>query len=62
MTKKEDNTCITCGMPLDEEDWYPTAPWVPQRLGGWPTCLCRKRGRLVEVLDDMGVEYTIEPA
>lgn len=60
MTEKDDNTCITCGKPLDRqldaEDGYPTAPWVPQRLGGWPTCRCRTRGKLAEVLDDMGVD------
>ncbi|SLG16758.1 hypothetical protein [Mycobacteroides abscessus] len=63
MTEKDDNTCGVCGNPLDAEGWYPTAPWVPKRLGGAgrPACV-EKRGRLAEVLDEMGVEYTIEPA
>ncbi|CPS25528.1 Uncharacterised protein [Mycobacteroides abscessus subsp. abscessus] len=62
MTKKEDNTCEVCGKPLDAEDWYPTAPWVPERLGGAgrPAC-AEKRGKLTEVLDEMGVEYSIAP-
>ncbi|SLD05524.1 Uncharacterised protein [Mycobacteroides abscessus subsp. abscessus] len=63
MNENDDNTCITCGKPLDAEDWYPTAPWVPKRMGGQTTCLCRDaRHKLIGVLDEMGVEYTIEPA
>ncbi|PVB11753.1 hypothetical protein [Mycobacteroides abscessus] len=69
MTKKEDNTCITCGKPFDQFDqfdaagWYPTAPWVPKRLGGaGRPGGAEVRGRhLVEVLDEMGVKYTIQP-
>lgn len=62
MNENKANTCITCGKPLDEEDWYPTAPWVPTRLGGAGRPACAdKRGKLVEVLDEMGVEYTIAP-
>ncbi|MBN7524305.1 hypothetical protein I3U46_08300 [Mycobacteroides abscessus subsp. massiliense] len=62
MNENKANTCITCGKPLDSEGWYPTAPWVPMRLGGAgrPAC-AEKRGKLAEVLDDMGVEYTIAP-
>lgn len=66
MNENDDNTCITCGKPLDQkldaEGWYPTAPWVPKRLGGAgrPAC-AEKRGKLTEVLDEMGVEYSIEP-
>lgn len=66
MTEKDGNTCITCGKPfdqkLDAEGWYPTAPWVPKRLGGaGRPAGAEMRGKLVEVLDEMGVKYTIQP-
>ncbi|SID68940.1 Uncharacterised protein [Mycobacteroides abscessus subsp. abscessus] len=64
MTENDDNTCEVCGKPLDAEEgarraWYPTAPWMPEMGGaGRP----EMRVKLTEALDDMGVEYTIEPA
>lgn len=65
MTENDDNTCEVCGKPLDAEDWYPTAPWVPKRLGGAgrPDC-AEKRGnveRLTDALDKLGAKYTIAP-
>ncbi|MDQ8118534.1 hypothetical protein [Mycobacteroides abscessus] len=67
MDEDDDNTCLTCGKPLDSEEgarraWYPTAPWVPKRLGGaGRPAGAEMRGKLVEVLDEMGVKYTIQP-
>lgn len=64
MTENDDNTCGVCGDPLNQ-DWYPTAPWVPKRLGGAgrPDC-AEKRGnveRLTDALDKLGAKYTIAP-
>ncbi|SHP59065.1 hypothetical protein [Mycobacteroides abscessus] len=61
MTENDDNTC---GDPLNQ-DWYPTAPWVPKRLGGAgrPDC-AEKLGnveRLTDALDKLGAKYTIAP-
>ncbi|SKP39074.1 hypothetical protein [Mycobacteroides abscessus] len=62
MNENKANTCITCGKPLDRqldaEGWYPTAPWVPKRLGGAgrPAGADTADGKLVEVLDEMGVD------